>query len=94
MFLEKEVIRLLFRLSLIEKYIETLSEYNLKILYDEDKFENPLKIKFPNITSGGYGETLDEIIDKMYEIEEMEIFENDPLTTKNIIVLLKNWKKE
>ena len=36
-------------MSLIKKYIKSLPKFRIKILYDESKFENPFKIKFPNI---------------------------------------------
>ena len=38
-----------FHLSLIEKYIKSLPEFNIKIFHDERKSENPFKMKFPNI---------------------------------------------
>ena len=47
---EDRNIRLFFRLLLIEKYIESLSEIKIRILYDEKKSNNPLKIKFPSIS--------------------------------------------
>ena len=46
---EHKKIRLFFRLSLIENYIKSLSEIKIKILYDENKCENPFAIKFPNV---------------------------------------------
>ena len=46
---DKEI-RIYFRLSLIEKVLKSLPKYrNIKIFYDESKYENPFRIKFPLI---------------------------------------------
>ena len=58
---EDKKFRLFFRLSLIEKYIESLSEIKIRILYDIKKSKNPFKIKFPNISHADFSELNDEI---------------------------------
>ena len=58
---EDKKIRLFFRLTLIEKYIESLSEIKIRILYDIKKSKNPFKIKFPNISHEDFSELNDEI---------------------------------
>ena len=67
---EDKNIRLFFRLSLLEKYIESLSEFKIRILYDEKKTENPFKIKFPNIShtdisklNYGIREKMEDLVD-------------------------------
>ena len=87
LFLEKEGIRLFFRLTMIEKYIKSLSEFKIKILYDEDKSENPFKIKFPDISCGENYKTRDEIVDKMEVLEEKKKLENIPLIDKYFSVI-------
>ena len=75
LFLDKEGIRLFFRLTLIEKYIESLTKnkskiknkIKIKILYDEDKSENPLEMKFPSITCGGEEDIKEKAFDKIYQ---------------------------
>ena len=66
-------IRLFFRLLLIEKYIESLSEIKFRILYDERKSENPLKIKFPNISQTEITELESEIREKMEDLKNKHI---------------------
>ena len=55
--------------------IKTLPQFNIKIFYDERKFENPLKIKFPNIC---YSDDYEKKGDFLWDMEEMEdtIFPN------------------
>ena len=88
LFLEKEGIRLFFRLTLIIKHIESLTKnknrIKIKILHDEDKSENPLKMKFPNICCTGYWDINEKVFDKMEEMEEMKKLENIPLEEEYI----------
>ena len=60
-------------MSLIEKYIESLSEINFKILYDLNKSKNPFAIKFPNIGYSDYSEMTDEIWKKFYDLEDEDL---------------------
>ena len=60
-------------MSLIEKYIESLSEIKIRILYDEKKSENPLKIKFPNISQIDITELESEIREKMEDLKNKHI---------------------
>ena len=92
MFYEKEGIRLFFRLSVLEKYITILREIKISIFYDEVKYENPLKIRFPNISCGEDYKTRDEIVEKIEILEKMKKLENIPWM-KNILALLKLWEK-
>ena len=70
---EDKNIRLFFRLSLIEKYIESLYEIKIRILYDEKKSENPLKIKFPNISQIDITELESEIREKMEDLKNKHV---------------------
>ena len=87
MFSEQEEIRLFFRLSMIEKYIKSLSKFKIKVLFDEKKFENPFEIKFPNICCGEGYETRDEILDKIEILEKMKKIKNIPLYDKYLSVI-------
>ena len=58
---------------MIEKYIESLSEIKFRILYDEKKSENPLKIKFPNISQTEITELESEIREKMEDLKNKHI---------------------
>ena len=69
---EKEVIRLIFRLNPLKNYLKSFGQIKINVYYDESKYENPLKIKFPNLSCGDY--------DMGEEIEdEIMILENDQL---------------
>ena len=71
-----EIIRVFFRLSLIKILLEKLSEIKLKFFYDKSKYENPFRIKFPNLSYLDYndykeidtdiqGNLSDEIVQKI-----------------------------
>ena len=45
---DKEI-RVFFRLSLIEEYVEKLPEIKIKIFYDKNKCKNSVRLKFPNL---------------------------------------------
>ena len=49
LFNDDEIIRVFFRLSLIKILREKLSRIKFKIFYDKSKYENPFRIKFPNL---------------------------------------------
>ena len=51
-----EIIRGFFRLSLIKILLEKLSEIKLKIFYDKSKYENPFRIKFPDLSYLDYND--------------------------------------
>ena len=87
LFYEKEGIRLFFRLSVLEKYIKCLREIKIYVFYDEDKSENPLKIKFPNMSYGEDFKTGEEIVEKIEILEEMNKLENIPLMEKYFSVI-------
>ena len=76
LFNEKEVIRLFFCLSVLEKYIKSLREMNINVFYDESKYENPLKVKFPNLSCCDDYEMGEEIEDKIEILEENKKMEN------------------
>ena len=74
LFNNKEVLPLIFRLNTLEIYLKYFMKYyhsiQIKVFYDRRKYENPLKIKFPNLTW-----RVDE--DRKEEIEEeIDNFEN------------------
>ena len=52
----EEIIRVCFRLSLIKILLEKLSEIKFKIFYDKSKYENPFRIKFPNLSYLDYND--------------------------------------
>ena len=70
---EDKNIRLCFRLLSLEKYIKSLSEIKIRILFDEKKFENPLKIKFPDISQIDISELESEILKKMEDLTNNHI---------------------
>ena len=70
---EDKEIRVFFRLSLIKKYIKSLSEIKIKILYDKKKSENPFMIKFPNIGYVDYSELLDGIWENLEDLENRDL---------------------
>ena len=82
MFNEKEGIRLFFRLTVLEKIIKDLREIKINVFYDEDKSENPLKVKFPNLSYGEDYEKREEILDKIEILEENNKMENEILCKK------------
>ena len=87
---QDEVIRLFFRITLIEKYIKSLSEIEIVLLYDSKKTENPLNVKFPNVP---FHHTIDiSEIDYFYIIEEMGDLGNEDLEKKyiNSLYLMEN----
>ena len=65
LFKEKEGIRLFFRLSVLQEYLKSLREINISVFYDESKYENPLKVKFPNLSCCDDYEMGEEIEDKI-----------------------------
>ena len=65
--------RLCFRLLSLEKDIKSLSEIKIRILFDEKKFENPLKIKFPDISQIDISELESEILKKMEDLTNNHI---------------------
>ena len=72
---------LLFRLSLIEKYIKSLPEFKIKIFHDERKSENPFKIKFPNICYSDDFKMRGDFYDVISEMEDRN-FNNSYLLSK------------
>ena len=81
-FKQDEKIRSFFRLSLIQKYIESLSQIEIVILYNREKIENPFDIKFPNV---GYLSFLDTIDTEYCEIfEKMKDYRKEYLENKYI----------
>ena len=50
LFYDEKKIRVFFRLSLIRIILEKLFEIKFKIFYDKRKYENPFRIKFPNLS--------------------------------------------
>ena len=92
---EDKKIRLFFRLSLIEKYIESLSEIKIKILYDKKKSENPFMIKFPNIGHVDYSELQDEIWENLEDLENRDL-EYKYMDTKDLlkdVISVKYYKR-
>ena len=73
------MIKIKFRLTLIEKYISTLTEIKIRVLYDsgDENLENPLKEKFPYLSFFEEIETRSEIV-----YEEMPDYIKRPLVYK------------
>ena len=69
---EDRKIRLFFRLTLIEKYIESLFRIKIRILYDITKSENPLKIKIQNIWHNDVLKLNNIIQEKIVDLENKE----------------------
>ena len=68
LFNDDEIIRVFFRLSLVKIYLEKLPEIKIKIFYDKRKYQNPIRIKFPNLSYFDYYEEIgDEIQEKINE---------------------------
>ena len=71
-------IRSYFRMTLIEKFIESLPPIRIIVSYDYNRSENPFKVKFPNvgelniITNKAFNE---EIFDKFEDIENEDLQE-------------------
>ena len=85
---QDERIRLFFRISLIQKYIESLSQIEIVVLNDSRKTENPFKVKFPELA---YIDRIDLTEIGCYEIFDLlEDTGNEVLVDKFIesIILL------
>ena len=83
----KEAISLIFRLTTLRKYLSYFQKHNgqikVRVFYDKRRYENPLKIKFPNLTC-----CLDP--DRREEIEEeIENLENEQL--EDVYDRIKSW---
>ena len=72
---EKEVIRLIFRLDALKNYLKSFGEIKINVYYDESKYENPLKIKFPNLTCCDDYDRREEIEDKIVILENDQLME-------------------
>ena len=60
-------------MNTLRNYLNSCGEIKINVYYDESKYENPLKIKFPNLSCC-------DDIDRREEIEdEIEILESDQL---------------
>ena len=92
LFKQDKEIRLYFRLSLIEKYIKSLPKFSIKILYDESKFENPFKIKFPNICYLDHYDKREDYMEKITELKR-PICERISLEGKFIKVINPVYRK-
>ena len=66
----------------MEKIVKDLREIKIKVFYDEDKSENPLKVKFPNLSYGEDYENREEIMDKLEKLEIINEKEDYLLTDK------------
>ena len=64
-----EIIRVIFRLSLIKIFLEKLSRIEFKIFYDISIYENPFRTKFPNLIYLDY-----------YDYKEFDIVTQEKLT--------------
>ena len=64
-----EIIRVIFRLSLIKIFLEKLSRIEFKIFYDISIYENPFRTKFPNLIYLDY-----------YDYKEFDIVIQEKLT--------------
>ena len=64
-----EIIRVIFRLSLIKLFLEKLSRIEFKIFYDISIYENPFRTKFPNLIYLDY-----------YDYKEFDIVIQEKLT--------------
>ena len=90
LFNEKEGIRLLFILSGLLKYLESFEEIKINVYYDESKYENPLKVKFPNLSCcddyerGGEIEDKIEIMGKNKKLETINLMETYDRIKQNL----------
>ena len=64
-----EIIRVIFRLSLMKIFLEKLSRIEFKIFYDISIYENPFRTKFPNLIYLDY-----------YDYKEFDIVIQEKLT--------------
>ena len=78
---EHKNVRVFFRMTLIENYVENLPEIKFKIFYNKHKCKNPFEIKFPNLSFfdcydyfKNYN-LLDEIWEKLEELEGRRVME-------------------
>ena len=88
LFNNKEVIRLIFRLKTLKTYLEYFhkcySAIKIKVYYDKDKYENPLKIKFPNLSCCDDYLMRQEILYKIFNSEN-EQMEDTYFDVKNLV---------
>ena len=63
---------------MLEKFIKSLRKIKINVFYDESKYENPLKVKFPNMSHSEDYETGEEIEEKIEILDEKNKLENIP----------------
>ena len=97
LFNRKEVISLLFRLETFKTYIINCTAILIHVYYDKRKCENPLKIKFPNLSCCEDNEMRMEIEDEIEDLNNdqlMDYYEDIKVILSRIIkVDYKNKEK-
>ena len=77
LFNNKEVISLIFRLKTLKTHLEYFRKYynalKIKVYYDKLKYENPLKIKFPNLSCCQDYNMGEEIMDEILNLENEQL---------------------
>ena len=77
LFNNKEVISLFFRLKTLNTYLEYFRKYyntiKIKVYYDKLKYENPLKIAFPNLSCCQDYNMGEEIMDEILNLENEQL---------------------
>ena len=91
----KEVIRLIFRLNTLKNYLKSFGEIKITVYYDESKYENPLKIKFPNLSCCGDYDMGEETEDEIMILESDQLLETYELIKQMLreIISVKYTKK-
>ena len=88
LFNNKEVISLIFRLKTLKTYLEYFRKYynalKINVYYDRRKYENPLKIKFPNLSCCEDYSMGKEIVDEIIKLENEQL-EDAYFDVKNLV---------
>ena len=96
LFDKKEVISLLFRLETLKTYLEKWRVIPIHVCYDKRKYENPLKINFPNLSFCGDYEMGMEIEDEIEDLNNdqlMDSYEHIKVILSRIIKVDYNEEK-
>ena len=84
----KEVIRLIFRLNTLKNYLKSFGEIKINVYYDESKYENPLKIKFPNMSCCDDYDRREEIEDEIMNLESDQLMNGYELIKQMLIEII------
>ena len=84
----KEVISLLLRLETLKTYLQNCRVMTIHVYYDKIKYENPLKIKFPNLSCCGdyqMGMEIENEIEDLNNDQLMDSYEDIKVIISGII---------